>query len=136
MAKTDFKDADEYIATFPEATQQVLRQVRAAILKGVPDAEEVISYQIPAVKSGGQWVLYYSAYPKHFSLSCSPPFAAFTAFKDELAGYKQSKSAVQFPLDQPVPAKLITAMAKFQVKANAEQAAAKKPAAKKPAGKK
>ena len=129
MAKTDFKSADEYIATFPDHVQKILREVRAAILKGVPDAEEVISYQIPAVKSGGDWVLYYSAYAKHFSLACPPPFSAFVAFEDELARYQRSKSAVQFPLDEPVPATLITKMAKHQVKANAERAGAtKKPA--------
>ena len=43
MAKTDFQSADEYIATFPDAIQEVLRAVRAAILAAVPEPEEVIS---------------------------------------------------------------------------------------------
>ena len=96
MAKTNFKTVDEYFASLPPEQQEVLGQVRAAILAGVPgDAEEVISYQIPAVKHHG-WVFYYSAYAKHFSLSCPPPFAAFVEFAEELAPYKRSTSAVQF----------------------------------------
>ncbi len=123
MAKTDFRSFDEYAATFSADVQDVLRQVRAAILAGVPEgAEEVISYQVPAIKFHG-FVFYYSAYDKHFSLSCPPPFAAFTEFADELSGYKQSKSAVQFPYGQPVPTDLITRMARYQAEQNVARTA-------------
>ena len=114
MAKTDFKSADEYIKTFPADKQAILKQVRETLRKAVPDAEEVISYQIPAFRLGGGWVFYYSMYTSHFSLACPPPFAAFKEFAKELSGYKQSKSAVNFPLEEPVPVKLIAQMAKFQ----------------------
>ena len=118
MAKTDFRTVEDYLASLPADRRAVLEEVRAAILAGVPeDAEEVISYQIPAVKHHG-FVFYYSAYAKHFSLSCPPPFAAFTAFADELAGHKRSKSAVQFPYSEPVPADLITRMSRYQVEQN------------------
>jgi uncharacterized protein YdhG (YjbR/CyaY superfamily) len=115
MAKTDFKSADEYIKTFPPDKQAILKQVREAIRRAVPEAEEVISYQIPAFRLAGGWVFYYSMYTGHFSLACPPPFAAFKEFAKELSKYKQSKSAVNFPLDEPVPVKLIDRMAKFQV---------------------
>lgn len=124
MAKTDFQSADEYVATFPDAIQEVLRTVRAAILAGVPQPEEVISYQIPAVKSDG-WVFYYAAFKDHFSLSCPPPFTVFDQFAEELAPYQRSMSAIRFPLDQPVPVALITAMTRFRVEQNAAAAAAK-----------
>ena len=117
MAKTDFKTVDEYIATFPDAVQHVLQTVRRTIRTAVPDAEEVISYQIPAYKLDG-WVFYLSAYAKHFSLSCPPPFTVFEVFKQELAPYQKSKSTVRFPLDQPVPVKLISNMAKYRADAN------------------
>lgn len=135
MAKTDFKSADEYIGTFPPEKQAILREVRAAIRKAVPEAEEVISYQIPAFKSGKGWIFYYSMFSGHYSLACPPPFAAFKEFADRLAQYKQSKSAVNFPLDRPVPAKLITQMAQFQARslaaatAEKDKAKAKGPAA-------
>ena len=135
MAKANFQTSDEYIATFPADVQAVLRTVQQAIRKAVPDADEVISYQIPAFRLEGAWVFYYSAYAKHFSLSCPPPFSAQQVFKDELARYKQSKSAIQFPLDEPVPTKLIAAMAKHRAKEILDAAKAK-PAAKKPAAKK
>jgi uncharacterized protein YdhG (YjbR/CyaY superfamily) len=118
MAKTDFKTAEDYLASLPDDRRAVLEEVRAAILAGVPaGAEEVISYQIPAVKHHG-FVLYYSAYTNHFSLSCPPPFAAFREFADELARYQQSKSAVQFPYAEPVPTDLITRMARYQAEQN------------------
>lgn len=119
MAKTDFKNIDEYISTFPKDVQDILEQVRTAIRKAVPQAEEKISYQIPAFKFHG-WVFYVSAYKNHFSLSCPPPFTVFGAFKDELSRYKLSKSTIQFPLDEPVPAKLIQKMAQFRAKENLE----------------
>lgn len=141
MAKTAFQTPDEYIATFPANVQAVLRTVQQAIRKAVPAADEVISYQIPAFRLDGAWVFYYSAQAKHFSLLCPPPFTAQQAFKDDLTRYKQSKSAIQFPLDEPVPAKLIAAMAKHRAKeilpaASKKGAAKAKPAARKPAAKK
>jgi uncharacterized protein YdhG (YjbR/CyaY superfamily) len=86
----------------------------------VPEAEEVISYSIPAFKYHG-WIFYVSAYTKHFSLSCPPPFTFFDVFKDELARYKKSKSTIQFPLDEPAPLELIQKMAQFRAKENLER---------------
>lgn len=124
MAKTDFKNADEYINTLPAEVQTILQTVRQTIQQAVPEAEEVINYQIPAFKYHG-WVLYYSAYTKHFSLACPPPCAGFEAFKTELAPYVRSKSAVQFPLDQPVPVELIANLARYQANWNLENAKSK-----------
>src|ERR1044072_4080475 len=104
--KIKFETADQYISSFPKDVQTILQKVRKTIQKAVPEAEEVISYNIPAFKFNG-WVFYYSAYTNHFSLSCPPPFTIFDKFKKELAGYEQSKSAIRFPLDQPVPVALI-----------------------------
>jgi uncharacterized protein YdhG (YjbR/CyaY superfamily) len=114
MAKTDYKNADEYLATFEPGVRKILETVRKTIRAAVPAAEEVISYQIPAFRLNGTWIFYYSGYKAHFALSCPPPFAAFKAFAKELAPYKKSVSAVQFPYDQPVPTTLITKMAKHQ----------------------
>jgi uncharacterized protein YdhG (YjbR/CyaY superfamily) len=122
--RSKFETPDEYIKSFPKEIQTILKTVRTTIQKAVPKAEEVISYNIPAFKYHG-WVFYYSAYTNHFSLSCPPPFAPFVKFKKELARYKQSKSAVQFPLDEPVPVKLISAMAKFNAEFNEKAAALK-----------
>lgn len=122
--KIKFETPDQYIESLPEGVQTIMKTVRSTIQKAVPEAEEVISYNIPAFKYHG-WVFYYSAYTNHFSLSCPPPFAPFVKFKKELARYKQSKSAVQFPLDEPVPVKLIAAMAKYNAECNEKSQALK-----------
>lgn len=119
MAKTDFKTIDEYLASLPEASQKALQTVRQAIKKAVPEAEEVISYQVPAFKYHG-WLFYMSGYKNHYSLACPPPCDVFDAFKKELSGHKRSISTVQFPLDQPVPQQLIYDMAAYQAKRNAK----------------
>jgi uncharacterized protein YdhG (YjbR/CyaY superfamily) len=125
MAKTDFKNADEYIATFPKDVQRILEQIRQTIQAAVPEAEEVISYQLPAFKFHG-WVFYVSAHKNHYSLSCPPPFKVFEVFKEGLSPYKVSTSAIQFPLDQPVPTDLIRKMAQFRAKENLEKSKTKK----------
>ena len=125
MAKTDFQTVDEYIGTFPEHVQEILESVRQAVRESVPEAEEVISYQVPAFKFHG-WVLYMSAHTNHYSLSCPPPFTVFDVFKKELSPYKVSKSAIRFPLDEPVPVELISGIAKYRANENAERANKKK----------
>jgi uncharacterized protein YdhG (YjbR/CyaY superfamily) len=125
MAKADFKTPDEYIQTLSKDVQAILNEVRQTIQKAVPEAEEVISYQIPAFKYHG-WIFYVSAYKKHFSLSCPPPFTVFEEFKKELSPYTQSKSTIQFPLDEKVSVKLISQMSKYRAKQNLAAAKAKK----------
>ena len=114
MAKTDFKTVDEYIDTFPPDVRRTLTTVRQTIRKAVPDAEEVISYQLPAYKLGGNFVVYFGGFKEHFSLSCPPPFTVFEAFGKELAPYGVSKSAIRFPLAEPVPTRLIADIARFR----------------------
>jgi uncharacterized protein YdhG (YjbR/CyaY superfamily) len=117
MAKTDFKNVDEYIATFPPDVREILQEIRQTIQAAVPEAEEVISYQIPAFNFHG-WVFYVSAYKTHYSLACPPPFTVFEAFKERLASYEILKSSIKFPLNEPVPSKLIYEMAQFIRKAD------------------
>ena len=124
MAKTDFKSVDEYIATHPEAVQAVLRRVRGTIRKAVPNAEEVISYQIPAYKMQGAAVIYFAGWKEHYSLYPASD-RMVKAFKNELAPYKVSKGTIRFPLTEPVPVKLIEGVAKFRAKEAAERVKAK-----------
>jgi len=120
MAKTDFRTVGDYLASRSPEEREVLLAMQAAILDAVPNAEAVISYQIPAYKADG-WLFYISAHANHYSLSCPPPF--FEGYAKELSAWKVSKSAVQFPKDQPVPLALISDMAKARARANRERAA-------------
>jgi len=115
MAKTDFKSVDEYIGSQPEAARAILERVRSTIRKAVPDAQEVISYQIPAYKLHGRPVLYFAGWREHYSLYPAGP-RLVEAFKDELAPYEVSKGTIRFPLSQPVPVELIERIAKFRAK--------------------
>jgi uncharacterized protein YdhG (YjbR/CyaY superfamily) len=136
MAKTDFKSVDEYIATHPPDVQAVLQRVRSTIAKAVPRAEEAISYQIPTFKLLGTYVVYFAGWKKHYSLYPASP-ALVAAFKRDLAPYEVNKGTIRFPLDQPVPVKLIAGIARFLAKEADARAKAKaaKPKTRRPARK-
>jgi uncharacterized protein YdhG (YjbR/CyaY superfamily) len=102
MAKTDFKSVDDYIASQPEAAQDMLGRVRRAIRKAVPDAEEVISYQIPAYRVHGRVAIYFAGWKRHYSLYPATD-SLVAAFEDELSPYKISKGTIRFPLSEDVP---------------------------------
>ncbi|MEQ1950268.1 DUF1801 domain-containing protein [Mesorhizobium sp. CN2-181] len=128
MAKTDYKSVDEYIAAQPEASQAVLKKVRESIRKVLPEAEEVISYQIPAFKTKAGRPIYFSGWKKHYSLypATGPLTAAFTS---ELAAYEVEKGTIRFPLSAPVPEDLIGRIAQFRANEVEEEAKAKAAAA-------
>ena len=113
MAKTDFKSVDEYIASQPVAIHAILGRVRNTIRRALPEAEEVISYQIPTYKLHGLPVLYFAGWKQHFSLY---PVSAnlFAELKDDIAPYVFSKGTIRFPLSHPVPVKLIGRIAKLR----------------------
>jgi uncharacterized protein YdhG (YjbR/CyaY superfamily) len=113
--KTDFKTVDEYIASQPEIVQDLLEQVRSAIRKAAPEAEETISYKIPTYKLPSGPVLYFAGWKRHISLY--PATATIVAaFKTDLAPYVVDKGTIRFPLAQPIPMKLIGRIAKFRAK--------------------
>jgi uncharacterized protein YdhG (YjbR/CyaY superfamily) len=114
---------DEYIASFPEATQAKLRELGATIQAAAPEAEEKISYGMPTFFLKGNLV-YYAGWKKHIGFYAIP--SANAAFKDELSAYTVSKGAVQFPLDQPLPVDLITRMTRFRVAENLSRAKARR----------
>lgn len=125
MAKTDFKSADEYIATLSEHDQRIVRTICDAIQEAVPEAEELISYQLPAYNYHG-WIFYVSAATNHYTISCPPPFTVFEAFKAELAPYEIAKSSIKFPKDAPVPLALIGEMSRYRAQQNLQRATGKK----------
>jgi uncharacterized protein YdhG (YjbR/CyaY superfamily) len=106
---------DEYIARYPEDVQQVLVKIRAVIKEAAPEAVEKISYQMPGFYLNGSLV-WFGVHTHHIGFY--PTGSGIEAFKDELAGYKVSKGAVQFPLDAPMPYELIARIVKFKVAEN------------------
>jgi uncharacterized protein YdhG (YjbR/CyaY superfamily) len=113
MEKVRARTIDEYIAMQPAAAQIVLERVRSAIAKAVPDAEECISYQIPAFKLHSRVLLYFAGWKEHYSVyPASDEMVA--AFDGQLGAYRVSKGTLRFPLSGPVPTKLIGRIAKFR----------------------
>ena len=106
-------EIDKYISGFPPETKIKLEEIRNIIKKAVPDAEEVISYKMPAYKLNTVLV-YFAGYKNHVGFY--PTSSGIREFQNEFGDYKWSKGAVQFPLDQPLPEKLIIKMVKFRVK--------------------
>jgi len=113
---------DEYIAGFPPSVQEILEKLRKTIRKAAPNAEETISYQIPALTLEGSLV-YFAAFKNHIGLYPRP--TAIKKFKRELSPYEGAKGTVRFPLDKPIPLAMISKIVKFRVKENLARAAAK-----------
>jgi uncharacterized protein YdhG (YjbR/CyaY superfamily) len=116
-------DFNEYKSSFPKEVQEVLDLVRATIKKAAPEAEEVISYSMPAFKMNGMLV-WYAAHSKHIGFY--PGASGIAVFKKELSIYKGAKGSVQFPFDKPMPINLITAIVKFKVEENLHRKISKK----------
>ena len=97
--------------------------MRATIKAAAPDADEKISYQMPTFAQRGNLV-HFAAYKNHIGFY--PTGSGIEAFHDELKGYKFSKGAVQFPLNQPIPFDLIRRIVEFRVSENLKRAEGKK----------
>jgi uncharacterized protein YdhG (YjbR/CyaY superfamily) len=111
--KQNYQTIDDYIKTFPKDIQEVLQKIRQAIKKAAPGAEEIISYQMPAFKSG-RVLVWFGAFKNHIGLF--PTAEAITVFKKELGAYKTSKGTIQFPIDKKIPLALISKITKFRLK--------------------
>jgi uncharacterized protein YdhG (YjbR/CyaY superfamily) len=114
----EYKNVDEYVASFPEATQILLELLREIVLTTVPDVEERISYGMPSYKWNGVLV-YFGAYAKHIGFY--PTGSSLVVFQDELTSYKHSKGTIQLPLNQALPLNLLTRIVQFRMKENEEK---------------
>lgn len=113
----------EYFSWFPPEIQAKLQQMREILRGALPEAQEVISYHMPAFKTS-EVLVYYAAAKKH--LGFYPSGSGVEQFKSDLSGYQTSKGAIQFLYNQDLPEQLIVAIAQFRAKAVVEKAAAKK----------
>jgi uncharacterized protein YdhG (YjbR/CyaY superfamily) len=120
--KAGFNSIDEYIATFPQEVQKILEEIRTTIKAAAPDAEEKISYQMPTFFLKGNLV-HFAAFKNHIGFYPAP--RGIEKFKKELAVYEGAKGSVRFPLDRPMPLKLIGKIVKFRVAENLKKAETK-----------
>ncbi|WKZ39895.1 MAG: DUF1801 domain-containing protein [Anaerolineales bacterium] len=116
MAKTNFQSIDEYIAACSPDSRAYLQEIRKLIRALVPDAKERISYQIAAFERNGKNIIHFAGWKKHVSLYPVP--AGSEAFERQVAKYVDGKGTLKFPLDEPLPIKLIEKVIKLHVEAN------------------
>ncbi len=126
--KTIYKSVDDYIAQQPPEFRERLGIIRQTVRNTVPDAEELLSYMMPAFKYHGM-LCYYAVFKDHFSLFVAPKVK--DAFTDRLKSYKQTKSAIHFPFTSEIPVEIIKEIITFTALTNLEKAEAKKSAKKK-----
>jgi uncharacterized protein YdhG (YjbR/CyaY superfamily) len=110
-----YRSIDEYINSFPAGIQSKLKELRSLISKVAPEAKEKISYQMPTFYLNGNLV-HFAAHARHIGFY--PTSSGIANFKEALSRYKSSKGAVQFPLAEPLPARLIERIVRFRVQEN------------------
>ena len=100
------QEVDEYLRGIEEPKRTTLDGLRRTILEIVPDAEQVISYRVPAFRLGGATFAGFAAFRRHLSYL---PFSGsvLSQLANELGGYTMTKSALHFPVDQPLPKALV-----------------------------
>jgi uncharacterized protein YdhG (YjbR/CyaY superfamily) len=106
---------DEYIASQPEAVRDIIEQVRRAIRKALPQAQEGISYKMPTYALNGKRVIYFAVWKRHYALYAATE-QVLASFRADLAPYQVDKGTIRFPLSEPVPVTLIGRIAKFRAK--------------------
>jgi uncharacterized protein YdhG (YjbR/CyaY superfamily) len=109
MAK--FKDHNAYIAAAPEQFRPLLVQLHSQLADALPDAEELIAYDMPGFGFGKTIVAGYAAFSKQCGLYVEKGAIAAHAEEIAAAGLKASKTGVTFSLRQPIPGALVTKLA-------------------------
>lgn len=124
MAESNHNPAsvDEYIASFAPEVQALLQAVRAAVKAAAPNATEVISYRMPALKQHGVLV-YFAAFKNHIGFY--PPIKGDAGLERQASRYAGEKGNLRFPLNEPIPYALIGALTRLRSEQDAANAAAK-----------
>ena len=113
---------DAYIANAPAEVREVLQEIRSIVRREAPDAQEIISYRMPAFRLHGILV-YFAAFKNHIGLY--PPVAGDARLLKALAPYAGEKGNLRFPLERPIPYDLIERIVRLRVKQDREKAAAR-----------
>ena len=100
------EEIDGYLSTLEEPKRTTLRQLRATILEIAPDAEQCISYGMPAFRLRGKLIAGFAAFKNHLSY-LPHSGSVISELDDDVSGYETSKGALQFPIDVPLPKALV-----------------------------
>jgi uncharacterized protein YdhG (YjbR/CyaY superfamily) len=111
--KVRFNSIDEYISTFPEETQRILEELRETIKAAAPETGEKISYGIPTFILNNTYLIYFAGWKNHVSIYPIP--TGSETFNKQVSKYVEGKGTLKFPLDKPLPLKLITKIVKLKL---------------------
>lgn len=100
------KDIDDYLAGVEEPKRGTLEKLRQTIHGVLPGAQETISYGMPAFKVGGKTVAGFAAFKEHLSY-LPHSGSVLSQLGDEVAAYDTSKGSLKFPVDKPLPKRLV-----------------------------
>jgi uncharacterized protein YdhG (YjbR/CyaY superfamily) len=106
------KTHDDYLAAVTEDKRAALQKLRKAIKTAAPKAEECISYQLPAFRLNGRFLVAYGAATNHCPFY---PGSTIKALKNELKGYDTSKGTIRFPASTPLPAALVCKLVRLRI---------------------
>ncbi len=115
---------DEYIAAAAPAARPHLTEIRRVVRAAAPDAEELISYRMPAFRQQGI-LIYFAAFKHHVGVF--PPVSGDAKLEQALAPYAGPKGNLKFPMDRPMPSALIRRIVKLRLEQNLARASARKP---------
>jgi len=112
MAKRSPRTIDEYLEGIGEDQRAALEKLRKVIRAAAPGAVECISYQLPAFRLDGRYLLAFGAAARHCAFY---PGSVVLDHKDELGGYDISKGTIRFPANRPLPATLVRKLVKARI---------------------
>jgi uncharacterized protein YdhG (YjbR/CyaY superfamily) len=119
---TAFTSVEEYLSSLSDEQRPVVEAIRRTVKAAAPDATETIAYDMPALRShGGQFLVSYAAYKRHYSLFPASG-AVIEALGADLTPYLAGKGTIQFRADKPIPLDLVTRIVEVRVAENAERA--------------
>jgi uncharacterized protein YdhG (YjbR/CyaY superfamily) len=113
---------EDYLDGLPDERRAVVEELRQTINAAAPEATETIAYEMPALRTHGQFLVSYAAYKNHYSLFPASD-AVIEALGDELTPYLAGKGTIRFPANRPVPTALVTKIVKVRLAENAARAA-------------
>ena len=120
------KSIDEYIASVPAEIQLRLQRIRDLVSEIAPDADETISYRIPAFKLHGRILIYFAAHTEHIGMYPAP--YGVPQFERDLAKYGAGKGTLRFPHDHALPIPVIKRVLKYRLQQTLAKAAPKRKA--------
>ena len=122
--KVTYASIDEYIASFPEDVQKVMRKLRKTIKAAAPEAGEEISYNMPTFTLNGTYLVYFAGWKNHIAFYGAP--RGNPEFDENLSAYESGAGTLQFPYDKPLPYNLVTRIVKFRAAENLRKTDKKK----------